>query len=227
MQSVSAFKQMSVQCHPDKDKDNKEADENFIAIAGAYETLSDENERAAYDASVPKPGGGKASPFPNTFERYPDYQQQFPNTGGQHRYQQQQQQQQQRWKPKNFADINVDNIFRSFFGGGSTSHGGAGSGGAGARHFSSEGGGSEGSSDQEFERLFRGFSFGPGAGTLMCQGGRCRCRGIIRQMCNGQAPAGSNAVHRRPPAGAPLILGASLVAGEPRQPHRLQPKVCS
>ncbi len=35
--------------HPDKDRENPKADDNFIAIAGAYQTLSDETERRNYD----------------------------------------------------------------------------------------------------------------------------------------------------------------------------------
>jgi hypothetical protein len=29
-----AFKKIAVKCHPDKDKDNKYANDNFVAIAG-------------------------------------------------------------------------------------------------------------------------------------------------------------------------------------------------
>ncbi len=31
-----AFKKMSIQCHPDKDNDNKHANDNFIAIAAGH-----------------------------------------------------------------------------------------------------------------------------------------------------------------------------------------------
>jgi DnaJ-class molecular chaperone len=79
------FKKMSIKCHPDKDRENENAQENFIAIAGAYETLGNEDERKRYDLFGAGGGGGGES-----------------NGGFQ-------------WKPKNAEDINVDDIFKEFF----------------------------------------------------------------------------------------------------------------
>eukprot|EP00049_Salpingoeca_infusionum_P003890 m.72039 g.72039 ORF g.72039 m.72039 type:complete len:319 (+) comp12322_c1_seq3:561-1517(+) len=109
-----AFKKMSIKCHPDKDK-SPNANDNFIAIAGAYETLGDESARRDYDAQMDSPfssshgsgsghktghktghgagynGAGSGFHFKTDF------------TG-------------QGWKPKDFSDINVDDILRGFFG---------------------------------------------------------------------------------------------------------------
>lgn len=44
-----AYKKLAVKWHPDKNPDNKEAEEKFKEIAEAYEVLSDETKRAEYD----------------------------------------------------------------------------------------------------------------------------------------------------------------------------------
>jgi molecular chaperone DnaJ len=44
-----AYRQLAVQHHPDKNPDNKEAEEKFKEAAEAYSVLSDPQKRAAYD----------------------------------------------------------------------------------------------------------------------------------------------------------------------------------
>ena len=44
-----AFKTLGLKWHPDRNKGNKEAEEKFKEINGAYEILKDEKKRAAYD----------------------------------------------------------------------------------------------------------------------------------------------------------------------------------
>lgn len=122
-----AFRKMSVKCHPDKDSDNPKAEDNFIAIAGAYQTLSDETERRRYDqlGTLPKD------------QPHPQQHQQQGGAGGQ-------------WQRRQYSDINVDDIFSSFFGGGSP--GGRSSGGF---SFNFDGG----EEDTQFANMFRGFNF--------------------------------------------------------------------
>ncbi len=44
-----AYRQLALKYHPDKNPDNKEAEEQFKEAAEAYEILSDENKRSRYD----------------------------------------------------------------------------------------------------------------------------------------------------------------------------------
>jgi molecular chaperone DnaJ len=44
-----AYRKKAIQYHPDKNPDNKEAEEKFKEAAEAYEVLSDDNKRARYD----------------------------------------------------------------------------------------------------------------------------------------------------------------------------------
>lgn len=45
----SAYRKMAMKYHPDRNPDNKEAEEKFKEASEAYEVLSDDNKRARYD----------------------------------------------------------------------------------------------------------------------------------------------------------------------------------
>lgn len=63
-----AYRAAALKWHPDKNPDNREeAEKRFVAIAAAYEVLSDENKREMYDrggdALVSRGGGGAGAGF--------------------------------------------------------------------------------------------------------------------------------------------------------------------
>ena len=45
----SAYRKLALQYHPDRNPDNKEAEEKFKEATEAFEVLSDDNKRARYD----------------------------------------------------------------------------------------------------------------------------------------------------------------------------------
>ena len=56
-----AYRKMAVKYHPDKNPDDKEAEEKFKEVSRAYEVLSDEDTRARYDqfGEAGVSGGGR------------------------------------------------------------------------------------------------------------------------------------------------------------------------
>src|SRR6188472_985515 len=53
-----AYRKVAIQFHPDKNPDNKEAEEKFKEAAEAYEVLSDNDKRAKYDRFGHSRGNG-------------------------------------------------------------------------------------------------------------------------------------------------------------------------
>jgi DnaJ family protein A protein 2 len=58
-----AYKKMAMEYHPDKNKDNPDAEEKFKEISNAYDVLSDENKRRIYDQTGDDGGHMHDSPF--------------------------------------------------------------------------------------------------------------------------------------------------------------------
>ena len=50
-----AYRKMAVKFHPDKNQGDKKAEEKFKELGEAYEALSDEQKRAAYDQAADMP----------------------------------------------------------------------------------------------------------------------------------------------------------------------------
>jgi molecular chaperone DnaJ len=92
-----AYRRLAVQFHPDKNQGDKKAEERFKEASEAYEVLSDDQKRSAYDqfgfAGVEGMGGGGQQDFSNVFRDFEDI----------------------------FGDFS--GIFGSFFGGGRRSQG--------------------------------------------------------------------------------------------------------
>ena len=73
-----AYRKLALKYHPDKNPDNKEAEEKFKEAAEAYEVLSDDQKRSAYDrfghAGVGGAAGGgfQGRGFEDIFSQFGD-----------------------------------------------------------------------------------------------------------------------------------------------------------
>ena len=107
-----AFRRLALKFHPDRNPGNKEAEENFKEINGAYEILMDHNKRQAYDqfgfAGVGSGGAGGA----NAEEIFRGFEG-FQGAG--------------------FGDV-FEDVLEGFFGGGSARRSARGRRGADLRH---------------------------------------------------------------------------------------------
>ena len=66
------YRKLSLQYHPDRNPDNKEAEEKFKQIAEAYDVLSDKDKRQKYDWELSM-GSGGFNPFGNGFPGMNDF----------------------------------------------------------------------------------------------------------------------------------------------------------
>jgi DnaJ-class molecular chaperone len=105
----SAYRKKAVEWHPDKHKDNKaEAEKRFKEINEAYQVLSDQQKREAYDQfghSAFSPGGGRAGSNPFAGGRQGPFTYTYTTSGGGNPFQ-------------GFDFGDPFEIFEQFFGGG-------------------------------------------------------------------------------------------------------------
>src|SRR5262245_8335130 len=92
-----AYRKLAVKYHPDKNPGDKSAEEKFKELGEAYDVLSDEQKRAAYDrfghAAFQQGGAGRGGGFHDPFDLFREV---FGGGGG----------------------GGAGNIFEQFFGGG-------------------------------------------------------------------------------------------------------------
>lgn len=68
-----AYRQLSKQYHPDKNPGDDEAHQKFVEIAGAYEVLSDKEQRDRYDRFGEEGIKGGANPMKNPFDMFAEF----------------------------------------------------------------------------------------------------------------------------------------------------------
>ena len=75
-----AYRKMTLKWHPDKNDDKKKANEMFVEISNAYETLSDPEKRKLYDQYGEdglkegfQGGGGRGGGFRDPFEMFNNF----------------------------------------------------------------------------------------------------------------------------------------------------------
>ena len=72
-----AYKRMSIKYHPDKNKDDEEAQHKFIEVSKAYEVLSDEKKKQLYDrygeAGLQDGAGGGGGGFHDPFDIFEQF----------------------------------------------------------------------------------------------------------------------------------------------------------
>ena len=66
-----AYRKLAMQYHPDKNPNNKKAEDKFKEISEAYETLSDGDKRKTYDQFGHAGAGGNPFGGPACFEEKP------------------------------------------------------------------------------------------------------------------------------------------------------------
>lgn len=79
-----SYRKLALKYHPDRNPDDKEAEERFKLINEAYEVLSDDNKRAVYDRYGKEglSGGGGAQGFSDIFEGFGSIFESFFGGGG-------------------------------------------------------------------------------------------------------------------------------------------------
>ncbi len=97
----SAYRKLAKKYHPDLNPDQKETDKKFKEISAAYDLLSDKNKRAAYDrGEIDMEGQPRQQQFYRDYAQGNQGNRYYHSTGG----------------GEHFEDLNMEDIFGSFFG---------------------------------------------------------------------------------------------------------------
>ena len=74
-----SYRKLAKEYHPDKNSDDKDAEEKFKQLSVAYNTLSDKSKRQQYDYSLKHPNSGGGFQDFNMQDLFRDYEQAFSN----------------------------------------------------------------------------------------------------------------------------------------------------